>query len=245
MPYPGVPNNIVNGTLEDAVPVMGNFNSLANALNTGQMAGITNAALAPGVFPNITGAGAGVTGQFLTSAGAGLPWSYTTVGSGLAVVAGTLSAPRQGILGESFGPGSYTVNIISSNIKVTLIGAGGGGDATFPGGAGGVVIAWLTGLTVGNTLTLDVGIGGAPTSFGGQTQLSSGSQIITSVTAGGGGPGSGSDGVAGATAGGSLSLGNFQLKVGTPPAQYAALLMSNFGAGTVSNGIGGLAIVEQ
>jgi hypothetical protein len=97
---------------------------------------------------------------------------------------------------------SGTFTIPAANVKVTIIGAGGaggGGSTTNSGaggGGGGVALKWLTGLTVGSTLTVTVGTGGTAGTAGansgnagGASSISSGTQTITTVTANGGGGG--------------------------------------------------------
>lgn len=139
--------------------------------------------------------------------------------------------PIPGVPTWEFITGSGTFLIMAPTLNITLIGAGAGGgggslDAATPtggggGGAGSMVFQQLVGLTPGNTLTIAIGgagaagTGGAPGTAGtngGNTVLSSGTETIISVTAGGGvggtagvgGPNNG--GAAGAPSGGS---GNF------------------------------------
>lgn len=122
------------------------------------------------------------------------------------------------LFGQVFvSSGTFTIPV--PNIKVTLVagggGGGGGGYASTSGSggggqAGGIVVAWYAGLTVGNTLTVTVGGGGAAGtgaasgsatagSAGGASSLASGTQSITTAAANGGnGGGAGSSGGAGA-----------------------------------------------
>jgi hypothetical protein len=96
--------------------------------------------------------------------------------------------------------GTSYFTIPSPNLKVTLVGGGGGGGnsdfissdegaAGGGGGSGGFLIDWLTGLTPGATLYVTVGTGGTPGNNGTDTIVASGSQTISTLTAGGGGGG--------------------------------------------------------
>lgn len=132
--------------------------------------------------------------------------NYTSiaVGSGLTLSSGTLTANPSSL---TVGPKGFaltsngTMTIPASGIKVTLIGGGGGGGAFGGGGAGATGTHYFSGLVVGNTLSVTVGLSGAAGSAGGNTILASGSQTISTLTAGGGQPGdpSTSDGGAGGT----------------------------------------------
>jgi hypothetical protein len=137
-----------------------------------------------------------------------------------------------GIRSQVFtGSGTFTILTGITALKVTVIGAGGGGGQGVRGsygagyggngGSGGYSIAWLTGLTPGNTLSVTIGAGGAGGSgtfgnggAGGTTSVASGTQSITTISVGGGGGGSygvdgaGAQGAAGATpTGGTINLG--------------------------------------
>lgn len=110
--------------------------------------------------------------------------------------------------------GTYT--ILSPTVKVWAVGGGGGGNTTYGGGAGASLIAYLTGLTVGGTLTVQIGAGGAGSTGStgggnaGSTIISSGTQTISTLTAGGGlGPvaGSGNAGFGGIATGGTIYNG--------------------------------------
>lgn len=108
----------------------------------------------------------------------------------------------------NFGSQLFTANgtftIPAQNVKVTVVSGGGGGGSAVGdntnnwvggrGGPGAVAVKYLTGLTIGNTLTVTRGAGGvggtatAPTS-GGTSSVSSGTQTITAITATGGAAG--------------------------------------------------------
>ena len=81
---------------------------------------------------------------------------------------------------------SGTFTIPAKAVKVTVTGGGGtggsnGGKSCGGGGAGGTAIKWLSGLTVGSTLTVTVG------SAGGNSTVASGTQTISTITGGAGG----------------------------------------------------------
>lgn len=97
---------------------------------------------------------------------------------------------------------STTFTIPAARVKFTLVG-GGGSSATGDGGwntsvgggagSGATAIWYASGLTVGNTITVSVGAGGATRTGttvdgydGGASTLTSGTQTIATVTAGGG-----------------------------------------------------------
>ena len=87
------------------------------------------------------------------------------------------------------GNGTFTIPTGVTAIKVTIVGGGGSGGSISTGyaaggcgggGGGATAIKFLTGLTPG--LTISVTVGGA----GGASSIASGTQTITTVTAGGG-----------------------------------------------------------
>jgi hypothetical protein len=129
------------------------------------------------------------------------------------VLPGNLTATQR--MAVFLSSGTYTIK--SSAIKVTLVGGGGGGNNTYGGGAGAELIGYVTGLTIGNTLAVTIGAGGtgfvgtgSAGSPGGSTTLDSGTQSITTLTAGGGnGSPGGSGGTGGTATGGQInSVGN-------------------------------------
>lgn len=129
------------------------------------------------------------------------------------------------------GSGTFTIPQGITALKLTVTGgggAGGGGTAAANtsgsgGGSGGTAIKWLSGLTPGNTLTVVVGGGGAgasgaPGNAGVASAVSSGTQVIATVTGnpgGGGGTGTALGGSGGTATGGDLNLsgnsGTFEL----------------------------------
>lgn len=109
-----------------------------------------------------------------------------------------MAPPRIVVLnaGES---GDWTIPDECYGIRVTLVGGGGGatrGPTSTIGGAGGVVIATLLGLTPGNTIAYSVGAGGVgldggDTTFGALT--AGGGDEVASPYGSGGGVASGGD----------------------------------------------------
>lgn len=80
---------------------------------------------------------------------------------------------------------TFTIPAGVNSIKATAVGGGGGGD-TAGGGAGAGFIAWYNGLAPGKTITGTIGAGGTVGNDGGDTTLTSGTQTISTSTAGGG-----------------------------------------------------------
>lgn len=143
-------------------------------------------------------------------------YTCVTVGSGLQLLANVLSATGSSGAGFQMFTGSGTFTIPATAIKVRLVGGGGGAvtglcpNEPISGGEGADAIVRFTGLTVGQTLTVTTGAGGASVndgsctsvtaSAGGNTTISSGTGTITTGTAGGGGgagsvSGGGADGI--------------------------------------------------
>jgi hypothetical protein len=135
-----------------------------------------------------------------------------------------------GVLGQSFtSSGTFTIPTGVTALKITVVGAGGGGGGgangvgpSGSGGGGGTAIKYLTGVTPGNTLSVAIGAlgagGGSFTSggAGGNSTVSSGTQIITSIVGNGGG--GGVTGISGAPgAGGSFSGQTIGVVGGSPP----------------------------
>jgi hypothetical protein len=135
-----------------------------------------------------------------------------------------------GIYAQLFtSSGTFTIPAGVTAIKVTLVGAGGGGWYSLygrpgcccgpyvgvNGGNGAAAIKWLSSLTPLDTITVVVGTGG--TAFngttnngtagnGGASSISSGTQTITTVTANGGyGATWGAPGINGTSSGGDLN----------------------------------------
>lgn len=177
------------------------------------------------------------------------PFSSTLSGAAPASGGGTVNFLRAdgawavpsttgGLAGGYFTAGTYTFTIAAPNLKFTLVGGGGGSDGTYVGGNGAIAITYLTGLTVGSTLSVVVGHGGAsgsPGANGTATVLSSGSQTIGTVTAGAGSGANGSAGAYGTASGATMNL-----------IQRTASLWDPYGTGAniAGTGGGGFALAE-
>ena len=132
--------------------------------------------------------------------------SFSTIGSG-----------KSGISAQVFtSAGTFTIPPGVTKLKVTVVGGGGGGCGGSPsrgngGGGGGAAIAYLTGVTPGNTILVSaIGAGGAGgasnetgVTAGGTTSVSSGTQTISTISATGGGVGD-----AGTSKGGAGGMGS-------------------------------------
>lgn len=171
----------------------------------------------------------------------------------------TLSFSLPGINEQTFPTsGTFTIPAGVTKLKVTIVGgggAGGGGGATAAmgagGGAGGCGIAYLTGLTPGNTITVTAGVGGTGVSgatgnSGTASSISSGTQTISTVTANGGAGGIGNTiGLNGGGAGGTVSGATLTLGGASgPPAISTSIAATNgapsvFGGGGQASGNGG------
>lgn len=164
-------------------------------------------------------------------------------------VLGSLSAGQ--LFATFLAPGTYTIP--ASAVKITAVGPGGGGWGTNSGGitspagggAGGTLIKYLTGLVVGKTLTITLGTpgtGGGTTNGAGldgsATTVTSGTQTISTLTAGGGKAATGSavGGGGGTCTGGDINMqGNGgQLGVGGVAQPYAPF---GDGGGIALNGV--------
>lgn len=120
-----------------------------------------------------------------------------------------------GFNSQSFtSSGTFTIPAGVTAIKATVVGAGGsggvGGTNAFGGGGGGgggTAIKYFTGLTPGNTLTVTAGS---------SNSISSGTEIITTVSASSGGSAVGSSQIIGGSGGiGSNGTINIQGSAGT------------------------------
>jgi hypothetical protein len=118
--------------------------------------------------------------------------------------------------------GTFTIPPGITKLKVIVQGAGGSGAGSngttygSGGAAGGSAIKYLSGLTPGNTLVVTVGLGGVggtgAGATGGASSVASGTQTITTITAGGGvGGGTASSGALGGGAGGGATGGDINM----------------------------------
>jgi hypothetical protein len=164
-------------------------------------AGELNVRTAPGTVSS------GTSGQFLTSGGPGAGVSWTT------------ASGYSGLNSQLFSsPGTFTVPPGITGIKVTVMGGGGGGSGANPnnakdgtgGGAGGLNIAYMSGVTPGGTISVTVGAAGSAGSVGdpgaaggtgGTSSFGPGGSPATTITATGGAGGSATTGPGGNTGG--------------------------------------------
>lgn len=157
----------------------------------------------------------GTNGQALTTNGSGtLSWA-SAGGSPIA----TMDVKTSG------SSATWTIPAGVTKVRITVTGGGGNG-ITNPnpgGGGGGTAIKVLTGLTPGNTLTYTVGGAGAT------SQVASGTQTITTISATGGANGNANSygGVGGTGSNGDINL------TGSGGGQ------SDDGCGSRGGGIGG------
>lgn len=246
--------------------VSGNIN-ITGGINTGNVSNL-------GSNANVKISG-GTSGQTIVTDGSGnLSW-----GSSYAGPAGQAFASND----------TFTIPAGITRLKVTVVGGGGGGNQGygggccapgFPGVGGGggcTAVKWLTGLTPGNTLTITIGSGGAgelagspftAAQNGGQSSVSSGTQSITTISAGGGSgatqyagvPGSGGSTSSGADItfpGGNGGLGGGSISLGGPGGNSLFSTVAHYkstakngtnygggGAGFGGNGAGGVVIFE-
>lgn len=155
--------------------------------------------------------------------------------------------------------GTFTIPNGVTSIKATVIGGGGAGGGSTNvnngggGGAAAAAIKWLSGLTPGNTLAVTVGasgtgVNGASGNSGTASSISSGTQIIATVTANGGGGGSATGAISGGGAGGTASGGDQNLtgSAGDPGASSVggaggASILGGCGTGASGTNPGGAA----
>ena len=150
------------------------------------------------VASSFSGSGSSLT-NIPTSivAGTGISVSGST---GAVTITNTASAGIAGIGGQLFtSNGTFTIPTGVTLLKVTVVGGGGGSGAGGAyvggggGGGGGAAIKYLTGVTAGNTLAVTIGSGGTGGAYpgnnggtGGTSQVASGTQTITTISATGG-----------------------------------------------------------
>lgn len=158
----------------------------------------------------------GTSGNVLTSNGttwaSAAPTGIAFTGAAWATYPSTInSAPTNTALTYSGTAGSFTFTVPAgvSRVMVTCIGGGGGGGNSTSaaggtgGGGGGYAMAYVTGLTPGQTISVTVGIGGAAVTAGGSSSFG------TFCTATGGGAGQTNQTTGTGGTGGSGTVGNF------------------------------------
>ena len=129
----------------------------------------------------------GTSGQVLTSGGASAAPTWATASSS--------PIPSMDVFTTGTSA-TWTIPTGITKVRITVVGGGGGGGGNYGGGggSGGGAIKVLTGLTPGNTLTYSVGAAGANLGNGGTSQVASGTQSITTISATGGTAGGGNSG---------------------------------------------------
>ena len=234
----------INGTVGSVAAADGKFTTLSTSglLSANLGATVAGAALklsgSSSGFVGLQGAAAagsttyvlpaadGTTGQSLTTNGsATLSWASASGGS-------PISTPDIKTTGTA---ATFTIPAGVTKMKVTVQGGGGNGatavvdcgglGAGSGGGSGGYAIAYLTGLTAGNTLTYTVG------GVAGTSSISSGTQTITTVTCTGGASGSNAYGAVNGGAGGSATNGTLNCA-------GAGGGCSVYGGGSIEGGMG-------
>lgn len=129
--------------------------------------------------------------------------SYRDTFSNAAFAAANTASPIASMNVRTSGTSAtWTIPAGVTKVRVTVVGGGGTGSGNAGGGGGGAAVKILTGLTPGNTLTFTVGGTGAT------SQVASGTQTITTISAtGGGNPDGTSGGAGGIGSNGDLNIG--------------------------------------
>lgn len=148
--------------------------------------------------------------------------------------------------------GTFTIPSGVNKVKVTVVGGGATYSVAGRSGGGGSSIGYITSIIPGRTLTVTVGSGGiSPTgtpASGGTSSVSSGTQIISSISATGGSSmviGYGMVGVGGIGSGGYLNLRGGQTGQSLFSSESDSLQTPGYGAAGVGiNGGSGIVIFE-
>jgi len=162
------------------------------------------------IITSLTVAGNGATvntGVNTLDAGQSVSYIYRATGTTWFPFTSAIS-PYDGVAATVYtSNATFTIPAGITRLKVTVVGGGGNGGVNGTsggggGGGGGTAIAYLTGLTPGNTLAVTVG--GAGTA----STVASGTQSISTITGGGGtaGVANGLDVAGGTASGGSLNI---------------------------------------
>lgn len=226
-----------------------NLSQFANKLNSsGQTdnTGLQNSSVTVTAGTGMSGGGAIALGSSATLTNAGV--TSIVAGTGISIsgatgaVTVTSSVTGGGGRGQTFtANGTFTIPTGITAIKVTVVGGGGNGGGSgyilgSGGGGGGAAIKYFTGLTPGNTIAVTVG-GSAGTS-----QVASGTQSITTISASGGATsGVNIGGLTVPGAGGIGSNGDLNIKGG--PGSFAESLFGGSCCAQTWGGSGGNSIL--
>ena len=201
----GMTDTFNNGGVQSATVVAGTGISVTSSTTTGAATatvnntGVTSVAAGTGISVSASTGASTITNTGVTSivAGTGISISGSTGG---VTITNTASAGIAGIGGQLFtSNGTFTIPTGVTLLKVTVVGGGGGSGAGGAyvggggGGGGGAAIKYLAGVTAGNTLAVTIGSGGTGGAYpgnnggtGGTSQVASGTQTITTISATGG-----------------------------------------------------------
>ena len=196
-----------------------NLSQLANSVNSSGKLSLS--AGTTGTLPVANG------GTGLTSSGAAGNILQSNGTAWQSVAAALYTGAR----GQAFtSSGTFTIPTGVTSLKVTLTGGGGGG-AGYGGTSGATAIKYLTNMTPGNTIIVTVGAGSTAYNTNGfASSIASGTQVISTVTAGGGFQATSGTAVA--------SGGDVNLSGGSPFYAYEGTTYWSTGGGSIWGGRG-------